>query len=144
MCSSKSLVPESFAALFIEADRDLRPLPSDDYGGADAGFRYTATRDVVLRRMSLLGASKAAAASAFENWLKSERETWEEYREDGWGQVTADVMDVNGQAAGIELYLGERALREGETLRPVRWTGFVSAANAYQGEVEGKNQVLAC
>lgn len=51
-------------------------------------------------------------------------------------------VDVNGSAAGIELYLGENALRRHGVLRPVRWTGYVPSAAKYQGEVEGKSEVL--
>lgn len=52
------------------------------------------------------------------------------------------ILDVNGQAAGIELYLGREALlRDGE-LRPVRWTGYIASAGKYQGEVEGKGEVF--
>ena len=52
-------------------------------------------------------------------------------------------LDVNGSAAGIELYLGREALMLTGALRPVRWTGYVKAARKYQGEVEGKAAVLA-
>jgi hypothetical protein len=48
------------------------------------------------------------------------------------------LVDVNGQAAGIELYLGRAALSFKGELRPVRWTGYIQAARAYQGEVESK------
>ena len=51
-------------------------------------------------------------------------------------------MDVNGQAAGIELYLGRRALSKGGKLIPVRWGGYNQATSTYQGEVEDKNAVL--
>jgi len=52
-------------------------------------------------------------------------------------------IDVNGQAAGIELYLGRDALMsENHELRPVRWGGYVPAVERYQGEVEGKNAVI--
>ena len=51
-------------------------------------------------------------------------------------------MDVNGAAAGIELYLGQEALTNEGALRPVRWAGYVAAMDRYQGEVEGKNAVL--
>jgi HEPN/Toprim N-terminal domain 1 len=53
------------------------------------------------------------------------------------------VVDVNGQAASIELYLGRAALSREGGLRPVRWTGYVQAATAYQGEVEDKADVEA-
>jgi hypothetical protein len=51
------------------------------------------------------------------------------------------VMNVNGQAASIELYLGRVALRTAGDLRPVRWGGYVAPVRAYQGEVEGKGEV---
>jgi hypothetical protein len=53
------------------------------------------------------------------------------------------VLDVNGQAASIELYLGRDVLTVNGALRPVRWTGYNQAARAYQGEVEGKTEVEA-
>ena len=53
------------------------------------------------------------------------------------------AMDVNGQAAAIELYLGRTALTRGCELRPVRWAGYVQGAASYQGEVEGKGEVEA-
>jgi hypothetical protein len=49
--------------------------------------------------------------------------------------------DVNGRAAGIELYLGKAALSVDGALRPVRWTGYDQNAAKYQGEVEGKLEV---
>ena len=51
------------------------------------------------------------------------------------------AVDVNGQAASIELYLGRTALSVNGKLRHVRWTGYDRTADAYQGEVEGKNDV---
>ena len=50
-------------------------------------------------------------------------------------------VDVNGRAASIELYLGQAALTTGGQLRRVRWTGYNKAADAYQGEVESKEDV---
>lgn len=52
------------------------------------------------------------------------------------------VLDVNGRAGGIELYLGREALKVGDSLCPVRWTGYVGPARNYQGEVESKSEVL--
>lgn len=49
--------------------------------------------------------------------------------------------DVNGRAAGIELYLGKEALSVDGKLRPVRWTGYDKRADAYQGEVAEKRDV---
>jgi hypothetical protein len=54
------------------------------------------------------------------------------------GPQGVHLVDVNGQAAGIELYLGRAALLLRGELRPVRWTGYNQAARAYQGEVESK------
>jgi hypothetical protein len=51
-------------------------------------------------------------------------------------------MDVNGLAAGIEMYLGREALTRDGKLRRVRWTGYDKGADAYQGEVEGKSDVF--
>ena len=50
-------------------------------------------------------------------------------------------VNVNGQAASIELYLGRAALSVNGKLRRVRWTGYDKTADAYQGEVEAKNEV---
>jgi len=52
------------------------------------------------------------------------------------------VLDVNGRAAGIELYLGRKALTYNGDLCPVRWTGFNASAGEYQGEVVRKGEVL--
>ncbi len=57
------------------------------------------------------------------------------------GPQGCHVVDVNGQAASIELYLGRAALTVDGALRPVRWTGYNKAIEAYQGEVEAKAEV---
>ena len=51
------------------------------------------------------------------------------------------IVDINGQAASIELYLGRKALTIDNDLSPVRWTGYNKAAQAYQGEVEAKPKI---
>ena len=51
------------------------------------------------------------------------------------------AVNVNGQAASIELYLGRKALSVNGNLRRVRWTGYNKSADAYQGEVEDKDEV---
>ena len=51
------------------------------------------------------------------------------------------TVNVNGQAASIELYLGRKALEIAGNLRPVRWTGYDRTAGAYQGEVESKDEI---
>lgn len=57
------------------------------------------------------------------------------------GPTGKHFSDVNGRAAGIELYLGKQALSVNGELRPVRWTGYDKRAGAYQGEVAGKGDV---
>ncbi len=57
------------------------------------------------------------------------------------GPQGSHIVDVNGKAASIELYLGRTALSVDGELRPVRWTGYNEIANSYQGAVEGKNRV---
>ena len=51
------------------------------------------------------------------------------------------VVDVNGQAASIELYLGLSALMVNGQLRQVRWTGYNKSTDSYQGEVDDKDEV---
>ena len=53
------------------------------------------------------------------------------------------IVDINGKAASIEMYLGLAALTKDGALRRVRWSGYNTAAGAYQGEVEGKAEVEA-
>lgn len=46
------------------------------------------------------------------------------------------LLDINGIAASIELYLGEDVLKiDGQNLTPIQWTGFESGVKKYQGEV---------
>ena len=54
------------------------------------------------------------------------------------------VMDVNGLAGCLELYLGEDILRDSEgRLTPVQWTGYDRKLNAYQGEILDKQQIAS-
>lgn len=51
-------------------------------------------------------------------------------------------MDVNGLAAGIELYLGIDVLRQGDgSLTPVQWRGYDQSIRQYQGEVLNKDEL---
>lgn len=59
------------------------------------------------------------------------------------GPSGATTLDVNGSAGSIELYLGHSALMANENFRPVRWKGYVEAAQKYQGEVYAKDKILA-
>jgi hypothetical protein len=93
VCVSKSIVPDDFAALFQEADRDPQPPPDehDDEDGDRPRYRYTATRETILRRLSLLGATCEAAEMTFQLWLKELRESWIDHASKGWGQETAQA-----------------------------------------------------
>lgn len=59
------------------------------------------------------------------------------------GPQGAHEVDVNGRAASIEMYLGRQNLVgcDGK-LRPVRWHGYLQKARAYQGEIDGKAEVV--
>ena len=58
------------------------------------------------------------------------------------GPQGAHTMDVNGDAVGIELFMGKHNLcdEKGE-LFPIRWTQYYSGAQSYQGEVSEKERV---
>jgi hypothetical protein len=45
------------------------------------------------------------------------------------------VMNVNGSAASIELYLGEDVLRENGKLLPIQWSGYIPNMGRYQGSL---------
>jgi len=52
-------------------------------------------------------------------------------------------MDVNGTAAGIEVYLGLDVISEPDgTLIPIQWKGFESTLRRYQGEILDKRGCL--
>ncbi len=52
------------------------------------------------------------------------------------------VMDVNGLACSLELYLGLDVLRDQTgCLLPVRWRGYDESMRSYQGEVTNKKQI---
>lgn len=57
------------------------------------------------------------------------------------GPSGPSMMDVNGMAAGLELYLGEDVLSDGDGLRPVQWKGYNDKTKTYQGEVTDKRGV---
>ena len=53
------------------------------------------------------------------------------------------VMDINGSAAGIELYLGADVLcGENGALTPIQWKGFEASLGRYQGEITDKRGCL--
>ena len=57
------------------------------------------------------------------------------------GPQGAHEAEINGKAAGIELYLGRKSLTNNGTLRPVHWSGYDKRAFKYQGELDRKSEV---
>ncbi|MCP4308718.1 MAG: hypothetical protein GY788_28360 [bacterium] len=58
------------------------------------------------------------------------------------GPQGTNVMDVNGLATSIEMYLGADVLTQDDgVLRSVIWGGYVKRLGAYQGEVSEKDEV---
>jgi hypothetical protein len=52
-------------------------------------------------------------------------------------------MDINGSAAGIEVYFGRDILcGENGTLIPIQWKGFEASLGRYQGEILDKRGCL--
>jgi hypothetical protein len=51
------------------------------------------------------------------------------------------VMNVNGLACSIELYLGRDVLMNDGRLHPVQWKGFDEGLRRYQGEITNKSQI---
>jgi hypothetical protein len=61
-----------------------------------------------------------------------------------FGPQGAHLIDANGYAASIEMYLGEQNLKSADgQLTPIRWRGYSPKMNAYQGELEGKSGIVA-
>lgn len=57
------------------------------------------------------------------------------------GPTGPEIMDVNGLAGGIELYLGRDVLEVDGGLSPVQWRGYLATLNCYQGEVLRKTDI---
>jgi hypothetical protein len=57
------------------------------------------------------------------------------------GPSGTTLMDVNGLAASIELYLGADVLSEEGKLAHVQWTGYNPTLRKYQGEVLNKDRI---
>jgi len=59
------------------------------------------------------------------------------------GPAGVSVMDINGLACAIELYLGSDCLTGSDgNLVPVQWKGYDSKLRRYQGELLAKSEVL--
>ena len=52
------------------------------------------------------------------------------------------LLDVNGTAASIELYLGCDVLNQGGHLCPVQWAGYSQSLKSYQGELLDKTGIV--
>jgi hypothetical protein len=59
------------------------------------------------------------------------------------GPTGLSNVDVNGLAAGVELYLGVDILAASGSLEPVRWREYSDTIRRYQGEVGNKTQLVA-
>lgn len=57
------------------------------------------------------------------------------------GTIGLSIMDVNGLACSIELYLGKDVLEEDGKLLPVQWIGYSDSEAQYQGSLIDKNLV---
>ncbi|MGB1205807.1 MAG: HEPN/Toprim-associated domain-containing protein [Chitinophagales bacterium] len=57
------------------------------------------------------------------------------------GPSGEQILNVNGLAGSIELYLGEDCLKIDNRLTPILWSNYVKQLNAYQGSVMNKKQI---
>ena len=63
---AKSVVPNDFVAIFQESDRVERHVPETDDEDAHTEIHYRAPRDIVLRRLDLLGCTQAVVKARFD------------------------------------------------------------------------------
>ncbi|SDD13664.1 hypothetical protein SAMN04488104_101621 [Algoriphagus faecimaris] len=57
------------------------------------------------------------------------------------GPTGIQVMNINGLAGSIEMYLGKDCLMENGEFIPIQWTGYMESINKYQGVVLKKDQI---
>jgi hypothetical protein len=57
------------------------------------------------------------------------------------GPTGNQIMNINGLACSIEMYLGKDCLSPDGNLLPIQWTGLVETINKYQGVVQKKDDV---
>lgn len=99
LCSSKSMVPDHWCALFQEADRkeEIEEASPDAEPDEDPRIRtvYSISREIFIARLELLGCSESLARERLESWIDEEKATWTSYREDGqsWADEMADLVD---------------------------------------------------
>jgi hypothetical protein len=66
------------------------------------------------------------------------------FHDTGWspGILSGAWWLIFAAAGSIELYLGRDVLTQPDgTLRPVRWTSYVSGMDRYQGQIVGKDAI---
>jgi hypothetical protein len=80
--NAKSLVPDDLVAIFQESDRFVREIPETEDDEARKEIVYQAARDVVLKRLDLLGYSTALVQERFEEWRRRQIDFWTEYYND--------------------------------------------------------------
>jgi hypothetical protein len=51
------------------------------------------------------------------------------------------LMDVNGKAGSLEMYLGRELLTVDNALVPVQWMGYVEGRRAYQGAIAKQEKI---
>jgi hypothetical protein len=57
------------------------------------------------------------------------------------GPQGESLMDINGLAGSIEMYLGKEILTRDDELEKVMWTSYMSDVQKYQGELINKKEV---
>jgi hypothetical protein len=57
------------------------------------------------------------------------------------GPTGTVMLDVNGLACSVELYLGRDVLGKKRELTPVQWTGYNNTVRQYQGEITRKAEL---
>ncbi len=57
------------------------------------------------------------------------------------GPSGTEIMNINGKACSIEMYLGADVLTKGGKFIPIQWTGLVTKTKTYQGEIIDKQEI---
>jgi hypothetical protein len=90
---AKSIVPDNLIALFQETDRVVTQVAREEGEEPEIQTTYRAKRDVILKRLALLGCTETAARERFSNWHNSEKIKWKEYLDEGnWEKETFDAL----------------------------------------------------
>lgn len=57
------------------------------------------------------------------------------------GSSGKEIMNVNGKACSIEMFLGKDVLSIDGELTPIQWKGFIEKTQTYQGEIMNKTLI---